>query len=69
MKWFLQSKTVIGILIPVIIQVLPLVGISLSADDTALINSTVDQLIQLAGLALALYGRFVATDKLTVTPQ
>jgi|7_EtaG_2_1085326.scaffolds.fasta_scaffold156085_2 hypothetical protein len=64
MKFFLKSKTVIGIVIPVLIQLAPLVGLSLTSDDTALINSTVDQLLQLASLGFAMYGRFVAKEPL-----
>lgn len=69
MKWFLQSKTIIGILIPVLVQVLPLVGVSFSAEDGQLISNFADQLIGAAGLALAIYGRWVAKDQLSVLPS
>ena len=68
MKFFLQSKTIIGILIPVLVQVLPMIGVSFSADDAALFGNLIDRIIELAGVALAVYGRFVAKDELSVTP-
>lgn len=68
MKYFLKSKTLLGILIPVLIQIAPMVGITLTDSDTQLINQSVDQLLQLASLAFAVWGRFVAKEPLTLTP-
>ena len=67
MKFFLKSKTVIGIAVPVVFQLLPMFGVSLTGDDTALISQFVDGLMQLGGLGLALYGRFVAKEPLKFT--
>ena len=59
-KFFLKSKTIIGIIVSILPALLPQFGLSFSAEDGALINTTVDQLIQAAGAVLAMYGRFAA---------
>ena len=60
MKFFLKSKTIIGIIVSILPALLPQIGLSFSAEDGALINSTVDIIIQAAGAILATYGRFAA---------
>lgn len=59
-KWFLQSKTVLGVIVSILPGLLPAFGVSFGADDTAMISGFVDSLIQFAGAAFAVYGRWVA---------
>ncbi|KKN14834.1 hypothetical protein LCGC14_0992140 [marine sediment metagenome] len=67
-KWFVKSKTIIGIFLSILPTILPAFGVSFGADDVQLVNGFVDALIQLAGVSLAVYGRFVATQPITVKP-
>ena len=59
-KFFLKSKTIIGLILSVLPALLPALGISFGADDVDLVNSTVDALIQGFGAIMAVYGRFKA---------
>ena len=59
-KFFLKSKTIIGVIMSVLPALLPALGLSFSVDDAAMVNSTVDALIQAGGAILAVYGRFMA---------
>ena len=59
-KFFLKSKTILGLILSVLPALLPALGISFGADDVALVNSTVDALIQGIGALVAVYGRFAA---------
>lgn len=65
-KWFVKSKTVIGIVIAALPTMLPLIGVAFSADDTHLVNQFVDGAFQLFGLGFAIYGRFVSTQPITL---
>ena len=67
-KWFVKSKTLIGIVISVLPTILPALGISFGADDLQLVNGFVDASIQLIGASLAIYGRWVATQPVSVRP-
>lgn len=62
MKFFLDSKTIRGL----IIAALPLLGIG--TEDQVLVTQTVDTLITLAGLLFAGYGRAKAEGKLKFNP-
>ncbi len=66
-KWFLKSKTILGLVISVLPALLPAIGISFGADDTQLVSGAVDGLVQGIGAILALYGRFVAKAPVTIT--
>jgi len=68
-KFFLQSKTVIGILLTAFVGLAPMIGLNLTADDTALVSSVVDKALEVVGLVLAMYGRFVATQPLSIKPE
>jgi len=68
MKWFLKSKTVLGVILSVLPTLLPLFGVSFSVEDGQLLTASSDSLIQFAGAMLALYGRFKASDVVTITP-
>lgn len=59
-KFFLKSKTIIGVILSVLPALLPALGISFSADDAQMVSSNIDAVIQAVGAALALYGRFAA---------
>jgi len=65
-KIFYKSKTLIGVVVAVLPQLLPVFGFSFSVDDAVMINSAVDSVISAAGALLAIYGRFVAKDSLSV---
>ncbi len=67
-KWFLKSKTVIGLLITILPTVAALIGWNLSADDTAFINSEVDKVITGVGAVLSLVGRFKSNSTVTLLP-
>ena len=67
-KWFLKSKTIIGLVISVLPALLPALGISFSVDDSQLVSGTLDGVIQGIGGVLALYGRFVAKAPVTAAP-
>ncbi|KKM75467.1 hypothetical protein LCGC14_1389890 [marine sediment metagenome] len=67
-KWFVKSKTILGIILSVLPTILPAFGVSFGADDAQLINGFVDASIQLVGAALAIYGRWVATQSVSVKP-
>lgn len=59
-KFFLKSKTIIGVILSALPALLPALGITFSADDAQLVSSGVDALIQAVGAILAVYGRFAA---------
>ena len=59
-KFFLKSKTIIGVIMSVLPALAVAFGFTFSADDAAMVNSTVDALIQAGGALLAVYGRFKA---------
>lgn len=59
-KFFLKSKTIIGVILSALPALLPALGITFSADDAQLVSSGVDALIQAVGAVLAVYGRFAA---------
>ncbi len=67
-KWFLKSKTIWGVVISILPALLPVLGLSFSADDTVLISNSGDAIIQAIGAVIAIYGRFVATGPATITP-
>lgn len=67
MKFFLKSKTIIGIIVSILPALLPQFGVHFTADDGALINHVADLTVQLAGAVLAGYGRVVAKDSLSLT--
>lgn len=66
-KFFLKSKTIIGILVIAVVSLAPEIGISFSSDDGVFVNQLVDQIVQTAGLVVAAYGRFVADGRLSIS--
>lgn len=67
-KWFVRSKTLIGLLLTMLPVLLPMIGISFDAADQALVGDFADKVIQLTGAALIVYARFKDGSQLTVTP-
>ena len=65
-KFFLKSKTVIGLLITAIPTLAVIFNITLTEEDQVLISHVGDAIIQLIGLIIAGYGRIKATEKLHV---
>lgn len=59
-KWFLQSKTILGLIVSILPALLPAVGVSFSGDDVGLVNGLVDSLMTFGGALFAAYGRWVA---------
>ena len=67
-KWFLASKTILGLLATILPTLLPLIGIESGLEDGQLFTTFFDSMITLAGAAMALYGRFVASTSLRLGP-
>lgn len=65
-KLFIQSRTIIGIIVSVLPALLPVVGVSFSPEDGAFLSTNVDLIFQGIGAILAIYGRFVAEKKITL---
>jgi len=65
-KWFLQSKTVLGVVVSMLPALAPVFGLSFGADDTALFGGLVDGFIQFGGALFALYGRWVAKSPVSL---
>lgn len=59
-KFFLKSKTIIGVLLSIAPTLLPALGLSFSVEDGQMISAGVDAIIQAVGAVLAVYGRFAA---------
>ena len=68
-KWALQSKTILGALLAMLVVILPTMGISFTADDSALFSALLDKILEVGGLALAIWGRFTASSDVTVLPK
>ncbi len=66
-KIFLASKTVWGVVLIALPQILPLLGISFTADDTSLLTTTGDQVFQAIGALIVVWGRWSASTKLSIT--
>jgi|14_taG_2_1085336.scaffolds.fasta_scaffold12387_2 hypothetical protein len=63
MKFFLKSKTIWGVIMMVVPQVLPiatLFGLPIGDGDVALLGSFGDAALETVGAGLAIYGRFQA---------
>ncbi len=67
-KWFIASKTLLGVVATILPTLLPLFGIGLDPNDGVLFTDLADKIIMFAGAALAVYGRFVASGSLSATP-
>lgn len=68
-KSILSSKTIWGLLIAALPLVASLFGFHLAPGFEAEAQATVDDLLQVAGLAFAAYGRVIATSKLVIKKE
>ena len=66
-KIFLASKTVWGVVLIALPQILPLLGFSFTADDTSLLTTAGDQVFQAIGAVIVVWGRWSASTKLSIT--
>ncbi len=66
-KTFLASKTIWGVIIMALPALLPLFGVSFGVDDTAVVNDAADKVFQAAGALIAVWGRWSASTKLSIT--
>jgi hypothetical protein len=67
-KIFLTSKTLWGVFIMALPVVLPMFGISMTLDDTALFNDTADKVFEAVGAILVVWGRLTAKKAISVGP-
>jgi len=66
-KFILKSKTIQGALIVLLPSLAVLFGFTFTEDDSALVTTTTDAMIQLLGGLYAIYGRLVTEgEKLNV---
>ncbi len=65
-KFFLKSKTILGVLIMVTTNLGPLVGLSFGADDAAMVTADIDAILTALGGLLATYGRVKAKSSLSI---
>jgi len=65
-KWFLKSKTIIGIILAMLPALAVQLGLNFTEDDSVMISGLVDLIVQIAGSGFAIYGRFVAEDKISI---
>jgi len=68
-KFFLKSKTILGVILAALPTILPIVGVSWGANDGQLVSDGWDAAIQLAGAITAIIGRFKASDKISFLPK
>lgn len=66
-KFFLKSKTIIGIVLTALVALLPQFGITFTQEDGALISQAWDAIAQACLLVFAGWGRFVGGTKLKLT--
>lgn len=59
-EFFAGKKTYLASILGALVMILPMVGVSFSADDAALIDGLYDKVAVIAALAFTIYGRFVA---------
>jgi hypothetical protein len=64
MKKFYKSKTIWGAIISILPTLAPLLG--LSTNDIHMIGQSGDNLIQFAGVVLAIYGRVKANGEIKI---
>ena len=67
-KFFLKSKTIIGILLAAAVGIAPELGLSFGEDSAAMISAEMDKIIQALSLLFSVFGRFKATGSVTLLP-
>ena len=65
-KFFLKSKTIIGILLTLIVSLAPAIGLTFGTDDAHLISELWDKIAIVASAGMAVIGRFTAKSSLKV---
>ena len=65
-KAIYKSKTIIGAVLTFLVVLLPQLGISFTADDSAMFSQLVDQICIVITSAFTIYGRFTADSKVVV---
>lgn len=72
-KWFLQSKTILGIIIMLVPSVANLFGVSIPVDQVETLRDGLLKIVEaamtVAGAGLAVYGRFKAKRPITVDDE
>lgn len=68
-KWFLKSKTIIGLLITLLPTMAELFGLTLTHGDVNFISAEMDKVIMGMGAALVVVGRFKSTTSIKLLPQ
>lgn len=68
-KWFLKSKTIIGLLITLLPTVAELLGVTLAQGDVNFISAEIDKMIMGAGAILVIIGRFKTTTSIKLLPK
>lgn len=68
-KWFLKSKTIIGLLITVLPTMAELFGLTLIPGDVNFISAEMDKAIMGMGAVLVVIGRFKSTTSIKLLPQ
>ncbi len=68
-KWFLKSKTIIGLFITILPTVAELLGLTLTQGDVNFISAEVDKIIMGVGAILVMIGRFKSTTSIKLLPQ
>ncbi len=63
-KFFLKSKTIIGVLMMLITNLGPFIGISFGAEDAAMVSANIDAIITAVGALLATWGRATANTSI-----
>jgi hypothetical protein len=67
-KWFLKSKTILGVLVAILPTLLPVFGLSFGENEQALFSEFVDAVIVAVGAVLAWIGRNNAAGTVTLLP-
>ena len=65
-KFVLKSKTILGALVAILPELGILFGFTFTEDGVAFVSQSLDSLIQIAGGAFAIYGRFKAEGEIHV---
>ena len=63
-KFFLQSKTILGILLMALTNLGPLFGISFTEGDAAMVREQIDAIITAVGALIATWGRATANSSI-----
>lgn len=65
-KFFLQSKTILGLALTAFVTFAPYLGLSFGQDDANLVSANIDKIIEAVGILLATWGRVTASGPLAL---